>query len=59
MNYTCLECGYDEIQIDQDCLGYVDCPDCKAQFSIEVDAEFVDGMWRDRTKLIKIKDGYH
>ena len=51
--YNCPECG-EEIVITQDSLTYTDCPTCKAKLSIDVDAEFVDGMWRDLTTLHKV-----
>jgi hypothetical protein len=30
----------------------IDCPTCQESWIVDVDADFVDGMWRDRTKLI-------
>jgi len=52
-HYECPECG-GEIVIEQDNLTYTECPNCKAKLAIDVDAEFVDGRWKDLTKLTKV-----
>ena len=31
----------------------VKCPECKTKYYIGIDAEFVDGMWKDLTKLTR------
>jgi predicted Zn finger-like uncharacterized protein len=35
--------------------GLVQCPECKKYLTIDYDAEFVDGRWRDLTKLFEYK----
>lgn len=51
MEYECPTCGewidIGDFQSEGDCL------DCQEHFIVSADGEFVDGMWRDRTKLIK------
>ena len=51
MIYECPTCGQEidigDFQIQGDCL------DCQEPFLVETDGEFVDGMWRDRTRLVK------
>ncbi len=34
----------------------VTCPDCGTHWSISVDAEFTDGMWRDLTYVTEVKE---
>ena len=52
--YDCPSCG-DNIKIPSDCLSDKNedccCSNCGVEFTIDYDAEFEDGMWRDRTKL--------
>ena len=40
--------SFDDHQITVTCPN----PDCQTEFLIEPDAEFVDGLWRNRTQLI-------
>ena len=48
--YECPVCGewndIDEFQIQCECLN------CQNSLIVNRDAEFVDGAWRDRTKLL-------
>jgi len=50
--YDCPNCG-EEIFIDHSQPPVeVQCVCCKEQFTVDVDAELVDGDWKDRTSLI-------
>jgi len=53
-SYSCLGCGED-IRIPEDCLTTKNdtarCPRCSVEYVIDYDAEFEDGVWRDKTKL--------
>lgn len=55
MIYECPCCEY-EIKIGdlEQKTNRVNCLNCNALFSIDTDAEFVDGAWKDRTKLVRI-----
>ena len=51
-------CG-DDIPVNYDDIVFQDdlrvfCPHCSATFRVDIDAEFEDGMWRDRTQLTKV-----
>lgn len=56
VNHECSCCGH-EIPVNYDKIlpnRRVNCPHCNALFGIDADAEFVDGIWRDRTKLWRV-----
>ncbi len=48
--YECPDCG-EPVNV-LDFVEIVTCPECQCTFDVVGDAEFVDGLWRDRTKLI-------
>jgi endogenous inhibitor of DNA gyrase (YacG/DUF329 family) len=51
--YDCPRCGR-EIEVEPgDKLLF--CPDCGKLLEVDHDAEFVDGSWRDLTKLVERK----
>jgi Zn finger protein HypA/HybF involved in hydrogenase expression len=51
-----LECPKCEEWIEiSTSFGEITCPECNASWTIDTDAEFVDGQWRDLTKLHPIK----
>ena len=47
----CKRCGEEITYKHEDALVY--CPCCKTKYFIDVDAEFVNGSWRDLTKLTR------
>lgn len=51
----CEQCGA-EIKYRHSDHGVV-CHQCKTKYSVNIDAEFVDGMWKDLTKLYRIPNG--
>ena len=55
--HECTCCG-EEIRVDYAKLKpnheRVRCPHCNAVFGVDVDAEFIDGIWRDKTKLWRV-----
>ena len=52
--FECAECG-DEIEINLSASKEtVRCPHCGTLHRVNVDAEFLHGMWADKTKLTKI-----
>jgi len=57
--YDCPNCGT-PISIPEECLTTVDdtcqCSECGSRFVIGYDADFVDGVWRDLTKLYEISE---
>ena len=58
VNHECLHCG-EEIPVDYSKPNifnvFVSCSHCNTLFKVDTDAEFIDGMWRDRTTLIHYK----
>lgn len=56
VHHDCPGCG-EEILVDYESgATKVVCPRCKALCTVESDAEFIDGAWKDRTKLIPPAD---
>jgi len=57
--YICPHCDED-INMPDDCLttenNTCQCQNCGSRFVIDADAEFVDGMWRDKTRLHEIAE---
>lgn len=55
--HECSCCGH-EIEVDYSKLkssgDRVRCPHCKALYSVDVDAEFIGGVWTDKTKLWRV-----
>ena len=53
--HECLHCG-GEVPVDYSKPNIlnllVSCSNCGNLFKVDTDAEFIDGMWRDRTSLI-------
>lgn len=47
----CLRCDSDIPYDIND--SEVKCPECRTKYYINIDAEFVDGMWKDLTKLTR------
>jgi len=45
----CPECG-ESVEFTHE-TKEVFCPNCKADLSVDVDAEFIDGSWKDLTAL--------
>jgi len=45
-------CG-DWLSVGENQVSLV-CPSCGAHLGVHTDAEFVDGHWRDRTKLYQL-----
>ena len=55
--YECPNCGDDiEVRDKERLAESVSCSSCKTFFGVDTDAEFLDGMWRDRTKLYEINE---
>lgn len=50
----CPKCG--ELLELPDFAIQVTCPDCQETWNVDHDAEFIDGMWRDRTKLFATRE---
>jgi predicted Zn finger-like uncharacterized protein len=55
--HECKCCGH-EIKVDYANLKSsgerVRCQHCNALYAVDVDAEFIGGVWTDKTKLIRI-----
>lgn len=51
--YTCPKCGCEEVHIEHT-HDITECPECHSKLKVDVDAEFYNGMWHDRTKLYTI-----
>lgn len=55
--HECKCCG-EEIEVDYSKLkphdARVRCPHCNALYQVDFDAEFIGGVWTDKTKLIRI-----
>jgi hypothetical protein len=49
-DYPCPGCEED-VSVPLPPPKYVTCPECHAKLEINVDAEWFDGMWHDRTSL--------
>lgn len=49
MNYDCPVCG-EELNVS-DFQIQTDCPEYQTSLLFESDAEFIDGMWRDRSRF--------
>jgi hypothetical protein len=49
--YDCPKCG-DPVEVGDNDIYWV-CKGCCNEGRIDRDAEFVDGMWKDLTSLIK------
>lgn len=47
--YACPVCD-DEFETDGN-ETIINCPSCGSHLKIDYDAEFIDGMWRDRTTI--------
>lgn len=47
----CPECDT-QIEVENSEL-FVTCEECKTLWRVDYDADFVDGMWRDRTELVQ------
>jgi phage FluMu protein Com len=50
--FECLECG--EAIKTADNQTRVHCPRCNTYFQVNYDAEFVNGIWRNLSSLIKL-----
>jgi Zn finger protein HypA/HybF involved in hydrogenase expression len=48
--YDCPKCD-EPIKVRENDF-FVVCPQCRTEWRVDVDAEFVDGHWRDLTRLI-------
>jgi DNA-directed RNA polymerase subunit RPC12/RpoP len=48
--YDCPQCGAEVEFTPEDGLKF--CRDCGALLELDADAEFIDGMWRDLSKVI-------
>lgn len=55
--HECKVCGH-EIDVDYSKLKThherVRCPHCNALYGVDVDAEYIGGVWTDKTKLYRI-----
>lgn len=55
--HECKVCG-EEIEVDYSKLKSsgerVRCPRCNALYGVDVDAEFIGGVWTDKTKLWRV-----
>lgn len=51
MELSCPECDRD-IELDYD-YTKVTCPGCGALLKLDMDAEYVDGQWRNLSSLIR------
>ena len=55
--HECQCCG-EEIEVDHSKLKSngerVRCPHCNAIYGVDVDAEFIGGVWTDKTKLWRV-----
>ena len=55
--HECKCCG-EEIEVDYSKLKSsgerVRCPHCNALYGVDVDAEFIGGVWTDKTKLWRV-----
>lgn len=48
----CPDCG-EWIELP-DFAVQVNCPQCQNDWVVDVDGDFTDGLWRDRTRLIAV-----
>ncbi len=55
--HECSCCG-DQIEVDYSKMKShserVRCPSCNALYGVNMDAEFIGGVWTDKTKLYRI-----
>lgn len=55
--HECKVCGH-EIEVDYLTLKThherVRCPHCNALYGVDVDAEYIGGVWTDKTQLYRI-----
>jgi predicted Zn finger-like uncharacterized protein len=52
------KCCDEEFEVDYSKLSFkydrVRCPHCKALYRVDTDAEFIGGVWTDKTKLYRV-----
>ena len=55
--FECRACGH-EIQLDFETVTLkntrTSCKFCNAKYTVDIDAECIDGRWIDRTKLFRV-----
>lgn len=51
-SFFCPTTGCDEELELRDFAIAITCPECQETFDVDTDAEFVNGSWRDLTKLV-------
>jgi hypothetical protein len=52
MEIECPKCR-EWLDINDSYQTQADCPTCESRWTVDYDAEFVDGSWRDLTRLIE------
>jgi len=55
--HECACCGH-EIEVNYETLTFINnkvrCAHCNALYQVDADAEFVGGVWYDKTKLFRV-----